>query len=110
MGIAKQAMMEHQEQEALRTALYALLNHEKITNPVSVGIAKLVADKGMGALSGGQLDTWKKYIAPELDVHCEMCEGPVPREHIADALGNESEYGRVMCFTCLHTYNNMKDD
>lgn len=102
MGIAKAAMMKQQEHEALSSALHALIEHERITNPVGVGLAKLVADKGVGALSGGQIDTYEKHVAPLLDITCNMCTTSVPMVHVADVLGNEFEEGELLCMDCLH--------
>lgn len=102
MGIAKQAALNQQQHDDLSSALNGLMKHERIKHPVGLGIAKLVADKGVSSLSGGQIRTYETYVVPELSIECAMCGTKIPLMHVTDVLDNEFEEGELLCMGCCH--------
>lgn len=104
--------MEVEEQrEALRGVLDILLETEQIDHEVSRGIAKkIVADGDTEGLSSKQLDVFKKYIEPYINVKCERegCGNEIDIRHLRESYENRDEFGGLYCVDCTIDMGRLK--
>lgn len=111
MSITKRFMEFQEEQDAIRAALQYLIDDERITNPVSVGIAKkVIADGNLDALSVKQKEAFSRFIAPEMKISCELCETPIPLASYPEVIANADFEGQVLCDGCLYLKEQMQKD
>jgi hypothetical protein len=111
MSLTKRFMEMADERDALVASLKALIEHEKLTNGASIGIAKLVIDKGtLDVLSDKQRDVFNRFIAPHLQIECEQCETPIHASAYPEVMQTAKYEGQVLCESCLHMRNSMRKD
>jgi hypothetical protein len=111
MSLTKRFMEFQEEQDAIRAALQALIDDERITSPASVGIAKkIIADGSLEGLSPKQREVFSRFIAPEMKIACELCETPIPLASYPEVIANAQFEGQVLCEGCLYFKEQMRKD
>lgn len=111
MSLTKRFMEFQEERDAIRAALQALIDDERITNPASVGIAKkIIADGNLDGLSPKQKEVFSRFMAPEMKIACELCETPIPLASYPEVIANAEFEGQVLCDSCLHFKEQMRKD
>ena len=100
-----------EEQDAIRAALQALIDDERIANPASIGIAKkVIADGNLDSLSVKQREVFSRFIAPEMKIECELCGNSIPLASYPEVIANAHFEGQVTCDECLHMNAQMRKD
>lgn len=111
MSITKRFMEFQEERDAIRAALQALIDDERITNATSVGIAKkVIADGNLDGLSPKQKEVFSRFIAPEMKIACELCEAQIPLASYPEVIANADFEGQVLCDGCLYYKEQMRKD
>lgn len=111
MSITKRFMEFQEERDAIRAALQALIDDERITNSASVGIAKkVIADGNLDGLSLKQKEVFSRFIAPEMKIACELCETPIPIASYPEVIASTDIEGQVLCDGCLYLKEQMRKD
>ncbi len=111
MSLTKRFMEFEEERDAIRAALQALIDDERITTPASIGIArKVIADGNLDSLSVKQREVFTRFIAPELDVECESCGHLIPLASYPEVIANAHFEGQVTCDECLSMNERMRKD
>ncbi|HVK55639.1 MAG TPA: hypothetical protein VM532_11495 [Burkholderiales bacterium] len=111
MSLTKRFMEFQEERDAIRAALQALIDDKRITNPVSVGIAKkVITDGNLDELSPKQKEVFSRFIAPEMKIACELCNVSIPLASYPEVIANAEFEGQVLCDGCLYYKEQMRKD
>lgn len=111
MSLTKRFMEFQEERDAIRAALGALIEDERITHPASIGIAKkIIADGNLDGLSERQKEVFRRFIAPEMNIACESCGEDIPLASYPEVIANAWFEGEVLCDGCLHFKEQMRKE
>jgi hypothetical protein len=97
-----------EKQDNIKSALQALIDHERLGHPASIGIAKkIIAHGNLEALSKPQRAVFDEHIVPALKLQCDQCQQTIPLHSIGEALMNEQVDGLV-CNSCANLRNHTR--
>lgn len=111
MSTIKRYLEREKTANDLVAALSILLEHDRIDNAVSAGIArKIIADRSVDELSDRQLEVFDKYIQPLIEPPCDgHCGGNIDIADLPNAILSEFEEGGLYCQHCIYDNQKMRD-
>jgi len=86
-----------------RDYLRELINHDALEGP-ALGIAKLVIDRGPGALSEKQAYVFEQSVSDYVVPACNGCGAPIPWSEMYAATDNGK-----LCSWCWHMRENARE-
>ena len=95
---------EFYEDEGFLGYLQDLIEMKRLDG-MEAGIAKLVLDKGIEALSSKQLYIFETAINEFILDSCPRCGGDIPWSEMLDAIDNDG-----LCGYCLHVWERLQNE
>jgi hypothetical protein len=102
MGLTKRFMEFEEERDAACSAVQHLLDIGRIGYAPTVRIAeRVVADGNLESLSPAQQEVFRRFIAPKLQIECELCMTPIPVASYPEVITSPDFEGQILCDGCL---------